>query len=146
MPLDQMINSVGNCNASTYLKLYCHRVLAQVRQSAKSLQRRIQFSRTTYPTKIEKMKPLACTGGPAKPGSQGLIVRCGPTRPTSFSRTASRPADIPERQRGGQSTANATLLAQEPAVEAERDAYAELVALASKQNLNRKQKVTQGTR
>ena len=89
------------------------------------------------------MQPFPYAGGRAKTGSQGLIVRCGPTGPT-VGRSASRPANKPETQRHGQSTPKATLLAQEPAVEAQRDAYAELVALASKQNLNRRQKVKRG--
>lgn len=77
---------------------------------------------------------------PALRARQGLQVVCGPSRPVP-RRNTPKPdegsAGVRERIRAPQ----ATLTAQEAPTTANRDAFAELVAMSSRQEKNRRQKV-----
>ncbi|KAK9800197.1 hypothetical protein WJX73_007809 [Symbiochloris irregularis] len=77
---------------------------------------------------------------PALRARQGLQVLCGPSRPSLPRRTTPKPDDGSAGARERSRAPQATLVAQEAPISADRDAFAELVALSSKQEKNKRQK------
>lgn len=80
--------------------------------------------------------------GRGRSSTATLRLHCGPQRPGAPR--IPKPADPEGAKRIKQSNvASATLLAQQPALETQDDAFAALVALSDKQSFNRRQKVSQ---